>query len=281
MAFGLHGLLLLWSIGGCADPPAPPGVPVAQALDVPPPPGQTSLDVGPTDTPCEPGAWIDIEGVKTSIVDCREGLITVYADEAPAREWLASGRVSLASPWLSAVFQNQRRLKPPLSTFTFDVELRNPSSESRWLILPETFPYKGRSDPAVGKGDECELQPYLLSKEPRVLWVRGICTNFQAVRLPGDALLKVRGVKIEAWWEDTPPAVDLELRAAKGLKIGGVELAELLGVDVESSGGAEVDGYTDAGDPRVLSMWHPTPESNRAVAVDVDQTTRARVPLVK
>ena len=70
-------------------------LPVSVAVDVPPPPGQQSLDLGPTDLDCEPGAEMTIDGVTASIVDCRDGFITVYVDEGPAQPWLEAGFVEV------------------------------------------------------------------------------------------------------------------------------------------------------------------------------------------
>jgi len=90
-------MIWMWLLA-CNAPPGPISVPVAAALDVPPPPQQESLDIGPTTHPCEPGESLKIGAVLTSIVDCRDGVITVYAEAEAARTWLEAGTVRLTPP---------------------------------------------------------------------------------------------------------------------------------------------------------------------------------------
>jgi len=72
--------------------------PVVEALDVPPPPDHESLDIGPTDLACEPGGTVIVEQISLSILDCRDGRVTVYAPAAEARSWLEVGTVSMSAP---------------------------------------------------------------------------------------------------------------------------------------------------------------------------------------
>lgn len=89
--------MLILSIAACS---APATWPVSEALDVPPPPGFVSLDLGPTKTSTtfELGAAVALEGAERSvsaeILDVRElpagRVLTVYAEAAGAGPWVES-----------------------------------------------------------------------------------------------------------------------------------------------------------------------------------------------
>jgi hypothetical protein len=84
---------MLWLLLACTTPTWP----VHEALDVPPPPGLVSLDLGPVDTrvPYALGATVHLHhghaSVRAEVLDVRtttDGItLTVYADEA-ARDWV-------------------------------------------------------------------------------------------------------------------------------------------------------------------------------------------------
>ena len=90
--------------------------------------------------------------------------------------------------------------KPPLAFNRFDVTVRNPSAQARWMILPSTFPNQGRIEPAPGVSDVIELQIFRLSS--KVLFVKAVGGEFQAVKLPGHGTIKLRELAIDSWWEE-------------------------------------------------------------------------------
>ena len=168
--------------------------------------------------------------------------------------------------------------KPPLARQVFDVTLTNPATAPRWLILPSTFPYTGREDPAPG-GREIEVQAYRLSSKPRVVIVEGVSAHFLALRLPGGGTVTLRGLAIESWWNEQPDAVTLEVLVARQITVGGTPLAELVSEDPTSAAHADVDARFDAGHPGALPFWHPKAETGAPVTFDVESRGRVRVPL--
>jgi len=170
---------------------------------------------------------------------------------------------------IQATFLDWRGGKPPLTFNSLDLALHNPSAEPRWLLIPATFPSEGQPWQPHGR-EACELQPYLLSESPRVLWIYGVCGGFHAAHLPGDGTLEVAGVIIDSWWEDLPTSVELELIVARELRVGGQSMDALLGMPTASATGASVQAHVDAGDGRVLPMWHPNVGAKLAVELDVE-----------
>ena len=158
--------------------------------------------------------------------------------------------------------------------------LHNPSSNPRWLILPETFPYEGDTEPAPG-GVETELQVFLLSKQPRVLLVYGVAGNFQAVLLPGRGWLTLRNLPIEAWWHEVPAKTDVAVLVARSVTIGGAALEDLIGASAKSESGATIEAQSHAGDERALRFWHPKAGSYPPIVIDIESRAKISVPLPK
>jgi hypothetical protein len=168
--------------------------------------------------------------------------------------------------------------KPPLKKHRFDVKLRNPSPERRWLILPATFPYAGQKDPAPG-GAETEMQVFQLSAEPYVLFIRGVAGHFQTVSLPGNATLVLRRLEIESWWDDVPKSAEIEVIVAREIRVGDETIEDSLGsTDVESHGGADVKAPSGAADPRARRFWHRT-RGSATLQFDVESRAKLKVKL--
>ena len=151
--------------------------------------------------------------------------------------------------------------KPPLAIHSFDVTLKNPSKEARWLILPRTFG-------EFARGDESELQIYKLA--PNVSFAYGVSSNFQAVKLPGNGSITLRDLKIESW--NHPKSVELEVLVAKSLKIGEVSLEKWI---PESASGQEVKAPASAADPRAQKFQHP----NAKLSLEIESREKVTVPI--
>lgn len=188
--------------------------------------------------------------------------------QVPA-ETKAAAPVSLAGKAMSLWYG-----KPPLKSHGFDVVLQNPASEPRWLILPNTFPYEGREDPAPG-GEEVELQIFRVSEAPAVVVVEGISGHFWAVRLPGGGTLALRNLRIQSWWDEVPDATTLRMIVAREVLLGERPLAEVVGQALDSASGADAPAPEGAGDKRALKFWHPPDE--KAVAVRFEEESRVEV----
>ena len=168
--------------------------------------------------------------------------------------------------------------KPPLKSHGFDVALRNPSAEPRWLILPATFPYAGREDPAPG-GEEVELQIFTVSEAPQVIVARGVGGHFWAVRLPGAGTLKLRNLKISSWWDEVPASVVLRVIVAKEIRLGERGIAEVVGMSFDSASGVDAAAPEGAADGRALKFWHPEGEGGIAVTFAEESRSEVEVPL--
>jgi hypothetical protein len=159
--------------------------------------------------------------------------------------------------------------KPPLKIHSFDVTLRNPSKEPRWLLVPRSFPQKGAYQP---DSDEAELQIFTLGESSFVI---GVGANFQAVKLAGGGAVTLRGLKIESWWEKVPKSVDLEVLVARSVLVGDARLETMVGDALLQQ--KDVQAPRGADDPRAKKFWHPT--GSIAVTVDVESRSKITVPL--
>lgn len=181
---------------------------------------------------------------------------------APAPVYLAAKPVSL---WYG---------KPPLKAHGFEVVLRNPATEPRWLVLPNTFPQAGSAESGPG-GDEVELQIFKVSEAPAVIVVEGVGAHFWAVRLPGSGTLTLRNLRIEAWWDEVPETTRLEMIVAREVRLGERALADVVGMAFDSASGADALAPEGAGDGRVMKFWHPPDE--QPVKVSFDEESRQAV----
>jgi len=92
-------------------------------------------------------------------------------------------------------------------SYVFDLTLRNPAASPRWLVLPRSFPRDGKEGPAPGTGPVATLEADVLAGRGRATLVRAAGPGgFQAVFLPGGAVVHLREVAIEAPW-DTSHAI--------------------------------------------------------------------------
>lgn len=184
----------------------------------------------------------------------------------------ASGQVPVAGS-LTATAVSLWYGKPPLKQHGFDVTIKNPAGEPRWLVLPDTFPYAGREDPAPG-GELSELQVFKVSEAPAVI-IKGVGANLWAVRLPGGGTMTLRNLKISSWWEEVPATTTLRMIVARELRLGERPLEEVVGRRFESQTGVDVKGPESAADPRADAFWH-TPD-NSAVALTIVEESRTEV----
>jgi len=167
--------------------------------------------------------------------------------------------------------------KPPLKEHLFDVTLRNPSPEPRWLLVPETFPYEGDTKPAIGDGNLAELQIFETSKHPRTVVAQAVGSHFWAIRLVGHGTVTLRQLPISSWWENLPDSVDLPVVVASEVLVGGQPMASCFPGDPLSESGADVQAPSDAADKRALHFWHPedrTPAPNGKAPYDLPVEVR-------
>ncbi len=195
--------------------------------------------------------------------------------EAPEKE------ASRMGPIVSAKAGSMFFGKPPRIEHSFDVSLRNPDAEPRWLVLPTSFPYEGQETPRPGAGEVAEVQVFELSKAPRVVIGKTIGGEAWALHLPGHGSVTLRGLKVASWWDRIPESVELEVIVASALRLGDAPLPEAIGVPFASESGAEVEAPRDAADPRALSFWHPASGGGVPLHIEVVSTGSLRVPLAR
>jgi hypothetical protein len=186
------------------------------------------------------------------------------AATASARAAATTAATAASTPTLIATHKRSRAGKPPLEQHFFDVAVRNPSSEARWIVIPSTFPSDGEAWP---KGNETEVQSFQLGDNPRVVLAHAVVGHFYAVRLPGHGTLMLRELPISSWWSEPRSKATLPVVLARDLRVGGEPIDKLLGFDAASASGADVTAQQGAGDARAKKFWHPE-RADAAIAID-------------
>jgi hypothetical protein len=186
---------------------------------------------------------------------------------------------SASGPVVDAVVRNVRDGKPGLRFCSVDVELRNPSREPRWLVIPWWIPHEGEGKRGL-PDHESGLESYLLSARPRLVLVEASAGNFYAVRLPGGGSVLVRGLTFYAFWREAPKSVALEVLVAREITAGGVPLEGLLGGEVTSESGAFARVPEDQRDYRILHSWNiPRTPSGEYRSVPLAVSVESRVEI--
>ena len=146
-----------------------------------------------------------------------------------------------------------RRGKPPQETYYFDVRLHNPSSEARWLVLPQTFSYDGKDTPAPGKGTVSGLKADVLSGRGRLVWVTMTDPGgFRAILLPPHANVTLRNLPVDAWWQTQHKTAKLDVIVAKSIAIDEKPLESFIKGDLKSEDDADAALEADPRDTRIV-----------------------------
>ncbi|MFO0552051.1 MAG: hypothetical protein U0271_26935 [Polyangiaceae bacterium] len=179
------------------------------------------------------------------------------------------------APMITFQYTRTTQQRPPLHTLYFNVSLRNPSGEPRWIVIPDTLPHTGEADPAPG-GDVAELEIYLLSQSPRATLVRAVGGHYWAVWLPGHGHMTLRDLGIKSWNEDASTIV-IETLIAREITFDGAPLASVIGPNARSDSSVETDAPASISDPRAQKFWHPDDDRGAKEVIDVETTVRSEV----
>ncbi len=162
--------------------------------------------------------------------------------------------------------------KPPLATYTFDIRLKNPANAGRWLILPSTFTYDGKDDPAPGKGAVSGLEASEMSARGRLVWIsmkdRG---GFHAALLPAHATIILHNVSIDAAWTSTHKTAKVDVILAKSISIDEQPIEKFISGNLLSD--ADAEAQMDA-DPRAVLVVDKKMTDEKAHVLTFDEDCR-------
>lgn len=152
-----------------------------------------------------------------------EAPMTRSTDDACTADWLHAGT------WYG---------KPTLTRLSFDVTMRNPSTATRWVIVPR------RADEPSGASTR-GVTVYALPGGA-FLWRFEGLGGFWAVRLPAGAEVRLRSLELDAWWERPPEVARLAVLSAEDVLVDGTPAATWVGFDGVSPARGEFAAKIDA-----------------------------------
>jgi hypothetical protein len=130
--------------------------------------------------------------------------------------------------------------KPPLKYLMGEVVLRNDRSEPRWFLIPTSLP----RDPRSGGVYKVEVSA-ISGPQPGVIGYLHGTDAYAAVLLSPHAEVTIHGLQIDYWGEALPHALDVQVRTAKEVSLGGEPLRQWFGGDPMNTG--RVDGEATSG----------------------------------
>ena len=141
----------------------------------------------------------------------------------------------------------------PLVTYVFDVRLKNPANGARWLILPNTFTYDGKDEPAPGKGTIRGLKADVLSARGRFVWITtGDPGGFRAVLVPAHGTVTLRNLAVDAAWSTKHKTAKVDVIVAKSISIDEQPIEKFITGDLRADADAEAEMDADPRDSRVV-----------------------------
>lgn len=130
--------------------------------------------------------------------------------------------------------------KPPLKHLMGEVVLRNDRSEPHWFLIPTSLP----RDPRSGGVYKVEVSA-ISGPQPGVIGYLHGTDAYAAVLLSPHAEVKMHGLQIDYWGEALPHALEVQVRIASEVSLGGEPLRQWFGVDPMNTG--RVDGEATYG----------------------------------
>ncbi len=162
--------------------------------------------------------------------------------------------------------------KPPLATYVFDIRLKNPANAARWLILPDTFSYDGKDEPAPGKGAVGTLEANELAARGRLIWISMLDPGgFRAVLLPAHASITLHNFNVNAWWTTKHKTAKVDVILAKSIAIDEQPIEKFITGNLLSDADAEAE--MDA-DPRAVLAVDASMKTETSHAVTFDEECR-------
>lgn len=140
-------------------------------------------------------------------------------------------------PPVEVEFIDWQGSKPPIKYLVLDITLRNESHSPRWFLLPRYLTYSSQlvdlSISSVNvlslKGQGSVIIGYFYGYE-----------GFWALRLPGDAQIKIHRFRFRFKEEDIVEPIPIEVAIASQLTIEGQPAESWLGINMMSDGRADV-----------------------------------------
>ena len=130
--------------------------------------------------------------------------------------------------------------KLPLKYLMGEVVLRNDRSEPRWFLIPTSLP----RDPRSGGVYKVEVSA-ISGPQPGVIGYLHGSAGYAAVLLSPHAEVKIQGLQIDYWGEVLPHALEVQVRIAREVSLGGEPLRQWFGGDPMNTG--RVDGEATYG----------------------------------
>jgi hypothetical protein len=118
----------------------------------------------------------------------------------------------------SFTFVSRKRERPPLSTLTFDVSLRNPGDRARWFLFPASTA-KGQR-PIATSTYAVTVWAFVGTGNVVVADFSG-AASFYALQLPPAAEVELRSVKVRLTGELPANPLPLEIIVADDFAVGG------------------------------------------------------------
>jgi len=135
----------------------------------------------------------------------------------------------------------------------FDLRLKNPANGPRWLILPSTFAYDGKDEPAPGKGTVSGLKADVLSARGRFVWISmSDAGGFRAVLVPAHGIVTLRNFKVDSWWSTKHKTAKVDVIVAKSISIDEQPIEKFIKGDLRTDADAEAEMDADPRDSRVV-----------------------------
>jgi MYXO-CTERM domain-containing protein len=164
------------------------------------------------------------------------------------------------------------RGKPPLAMYGFDIRLKNPANAPRWLILPSTFTYDAKDEPAPGKGAVSNLEATELSARGRLIWVSmSDPGGFHAVLLPAHATITLHDLVMNAWWTTEHKTAKIDVILAKSISLDEQPIEKYITGNLLTD--ADAEAQMDA-DPRNVLRVDKSMTGEIAHAVTFDEECR-------
>lgn len=140
-----------------------------------------------------------------------------------------------------------------VSTLNFDLRLRNPASEPRWLVLPTTLPDDGKDAPAPGKGAVSQLKADVLGGRGKLVWVTTKGPGgFRAILLPAHSDVSLLMLQLATLWTNLHRTAKVEVILAKSIKIDDQPIEKFITGDLKTDADAEIQLDSDPRGARVV-----------------------------
>jgi hypothetical protein len=189
---------------------------------------------------------------------------------------IAEVKVIGPRPPAEITFREMRLRKPPLAELNFNVTLHNYQTGPRWFLLPSNLG-PGMSA-LLTKGGVDTVEVFAPRGSGRVIVGHFLGTGgFYALLLPAHAEVHLQMFPI-SYWGDPPDQLQLEVRTAKRLTVGGEPAAAWFGLNPTSSARATI-AESALSPARMISSRHSPDGKEVKATIEGESRFTLRVPL--